>query len=241
MSLDLTQPPFLGAVRLMSDEPATVDVVSTGILDLDALLGIGGYPVGRIIEVFGPHLVTSRDIAYAAIGACQKAGGTAAYIDVAHAFDVPRSFAHGVDLGRMLLAQPDNGEQAIDIIEALIRSGAVSLLIVDAVSALVPLDALEYDDASPVGALPRMMSKAMRKLCTLAPRAGCTVVFLNTTHSRDLGYGPVATTDGGNALKYYASIRIEVKPINGWIGAKVVKNKFAPPFRSCLLPVLPPE
>ena len=216
-----------GAImRLGDDIPVNVEALSTGSLSLDLALGIGGVPKGRIVEIYGPEASGKTTLALHVVAAAQKAGGEAAYIDVEHALEPAYARALGVDIDSLLISQPDTGEQALDIAESLVRSSAVDVVVVDSV----------------VGALARLMSQAMRRLAGAISKNGCTVIFINQLRQKiGVMYGNPETTPGGLALKYYASVRIDVRRIetlksgNEMIGnrtrAKVIKNKCAPPFK----------
>ena len=233
-----------GAImRLGDDIPVNVEALSTGSLSLDLALGIGGVPKGRIIEIYGPEASGKTTLALHVVAAAQKAGGEAAYIDVEHALEPAYARALGVDIDSLLISQPDTGEQALDIAESLVRSGAIDVLVIDSVAALIPRVELEGEVGDTVvGALARLMSQAMRRLAGAISKNNCTVIFINQLRQKiGVMYGNPETTPGGLALKYYASVRIDVRRIetlkNGteMIGnrtrAKVVKNKVAPPFR----------
>jgi len=230
-------------MRLGDDIPVNVEALSTGSLSLDMALGIGGIPKGRIIEIYGPEASGKTTLALHAVASAQKAGGEAAYIDVEHALEPAYARALGVDIDSLLISQPDTGEQALDITESLVRSGAVDIVVVDSVAALIPRAELEGEVGDTVvGMLARLMSQAMRRLAGAISKNNCTVIFINQLRQKiGVMYGNPETTPGGLALKYYASVRIDVRRIetlkaNGeMIGnrtrAKVVKNKVAPPFR----------
>ena len=225
-------------MRLGDDISVNVEALSTGSLSLDLALGIGGVPRGRIVEIYGPEASGKTTLALHVVASAQKNGGDAAYIDVEHALE-----ALGVDIDSLLISQPDTGEQALDIAESLVRSGAIDVLVVDSVAALIPRVELEGEVGDTVvGALARLMSQAMRRLAGAISKNNCTVIFINQLRQKiGVMYGNPETTPGGLALKYYASVRIDVRRIetlkNGgeMIGnrtrAKVVKNKVAPPFR----------
>ena len=230
-------------MRLGDDISVNVEALSTGSLSLDLALGIGGVPRGRIVEIYGPEASGKTTLALHVVASAQKNGGDAAYIDVEHALEPAYARALGVDIDSLLISQPDTGEQALDIAESLVRSGAIDVLVVDSVAALIPRVELEGEVGDTVvGALARLMRQAMRRLAGANSNNNCTVIFINQRRQK-LGvmYGNPETTPGGLALKYYASVRIDVRRIetlkNGgeMIGnrtrAKVVKNKVAPPFR----------
>ena len=230
-------------MRLGDDIPVNVEALSTGSLSLDLALGIGGVPRGRIVEIYGPEASGKTTLALHVVASAQKNGGDAAYIDVEHALEPAYARALGVDIDSLLISQPDTGEQALDIAESLVRSGAIDVLVIDSVAALIPRVELEGEVGDTVvGALARLMSQAMRRLAGAISKNNCTVIFINQLRQKiGVMYGNPETTPGGLALKYYASVRIDVRRIetlkNGseMIGnrtrAKVVKNKVAPPFR----------
>ena len=230
-------------MRLGDDISVNVEALSTGSLSLDLALGIGGVPRGRIVEIYGPEASGKTTLALHVVASAQKNGGDAAYIDVEHALEPAYARALGVDIDSLLISQPDTGEQALDIAESLVRSGAIDVLVVDSVAALIPRVELEGEVGDTVvGALARLMSQAMRRLAGAISKNNCTVIFINPLRQKiGVMYGNPETTPGGLALKYYASVRIDVRRIetlkNGgeMIGnrtrAKVVKNKVAPPFR----------
>ena len=233
-----------GTVMRLGDRPEmNVEAIPTGSLALDAALGIGGVPKGRIVEIYGPEASGKTTLALHVVAAAQKAGGEAAYIDVEHALEPAYARALGVDIDSLLISQPDTGEQALDIAESLVRSSAVDVVVVDSVAALIPRIELEGEMGdSVVGALARLMSQAMRRLAGAISKNGCTVIFINQLRQKiGVMYGNPETTPGGLALKYYASVRIDVRRIetlksgNEMIGnrtrAKVIKNKCAPPFK----------
>ena len=225
------------------DAPAPVPTTPSGSLGLDLALGCGGYPRGRIIEIFGPEASGKTTLALHAMAEAQSAGGTVAFIDAEHALDPAYAGALGVRLRDLLLSQPDDGEQALELVEALVRSNAVDLVVVDSVAALVPRDEIEgaMGDTQ-MGLQARMMSKAMRKLTNVVSRCNTTLLFINQIRQKiGVTFGPSEVTTGGNALKYYASVRLDIRRIGAvkrgeeMIGnrtrVKVVKNKMAPPFR----------
>ncbi|MBR1658788.1 MAG: recombinase RecA [Oscillospiraceae bacterium] len=233
-----------GAImRLGEDIPVNVEAISTGSLALDLALGVGGVPKGRIIEIFGPESSGKTTLALHILASAQKAGGEVAFIDVEHALEPAYARALGVNIDELLISQPDTGEQALDITEALVRSGAVDVVIVDSVAALVPRSELEGEMGdSSVGVVARLMSQALRKLAGTISKTNCIVVFINQLREKiGVMYGNPETTPGGRALKYFSSVRIDVRRIetlkNGgeMIGnrtrAKIVKNKVAPPFK----------
>ncbi|UQA55251.1 recombinase RecA [Polyangium aurulentum] len=233
-----------GAIMSLGDEAAAdVRVIGTGCMALDQALGIGGYPRGRIIEIYGPESGGKTTLTLHAIREAQRAGGVAAFIDAEHAFDVNYARAVGVDTERLLVSQPDHGEQALEIAETLTRSGAVDVVVIDSVAALVPKSELEGDmgDAQ-MGAQARLMSQALRKLTAIAHKTDTSLIFINQLRQKiGVTFGNPETTTGGNALKFYASVRLDVRrigpvkvgdePIGSRTRVKVVKNKLAPPFR----------
>jgi recombination protein RecA len=240
-----------GTVMRLGERPAEkIEVVSSGCLSLDLALGVGGYAKGRLIEVFGPESSGKTTLALHAIAEVQSRGGTAAFIDAEHALDVTYARKLGVDTDALLLAQPDNGEQALEIAEALVRSGAVDILVVDSVAALVPQAEIEGSMGDQhMGLQARLMSQALRKLTGITARSGCTLFFINQVRQKiGVVFGNGEVTTGGNALKFYASVRIEIRRIGSvadgttQIGnrtkIKVVKNKLAPPFRQVEVDVL---
>ena len=233
-----------GAImRLGDDIPVNVESLSTGSLSLDIALGIGGVPKGRIVEIYGPEASGKTTLALHVVASAQKAGGEAAYIDVEHALEPAYARALGVDIDSLLISQPDTGEQALDIAESLVRSSAVDVVVIDSVAALIPRIELEGEMGdSVVGALARLMSQAMRRLAGCISKNGCTVIFINQLRQKiGVMYGNPETTPGGLALKYYASVRVDVRRVETlkvggeMIGnrtrAKIVKNKVAPPFK----------
>ena len=234
-----------GSVMKLGDaaEKMNVEVISTGCLQLDMALGVGGLPRGRIIEIYGPESSGKTTVALHVVAEAQKAGGTAAFIDAEHALDPVYAKALGVDTDNLLVSQPDSGEDALEITEALVRSGAIDVVVVDSVAALVPQQEIDGEmGASHVGLQARLMSQALRKLAGAIAKTNCIVIFINQLREKvGVVYGNPEVTPGGKALKYYASVRIDVRRTeslkNGGesygnhIKAKVVKNKVAPPFR----------
>lgn len=233
-----------GAVMKMGDVTAEdIACIPTGSLGLDLALGIGGYPKGRVIEIYGPESSGKTTLAIHAMAEAQKAGGIAAFIDAEHAFD--RFYAEnlGVDLDELIIAQPDSGEQALEIADNLIRSGAVDIIIIDSVAALTPKSEIEGEMGdSKMGLHARLMSQALRKLTASIAKTGCTCIFINQLREKiGVMFGNPETTTGGNALKFYASVRLDIRRstqlkdgdnvIGNRTRVKVVKNKVAPPFR----------
>src|SRR3954447_22068530 len=232
-----------GAImRLGTSEQVDVPVISTGSTSLDICLGVGGYPRGRIIEIFGPESSGKTTLTLHAIAECQKTGGIAAFIDAEHALDISYAKKLGVQPDTLLISQPDNGEQALEIVDTLVRSGAVDLIVVDSVAALVPQSEIEGDMGDPqMGMQARLMSQALRKLTPAAHKGNTTIMFINQLRQKiGVTFGNPETTTGGNALKFYASMRIDVRRIGqvkvgdelvgGRTRVKLAKNKMAPPF-----------
>ena len=237
-------------MRLGEREAVDVDAIPSGSLLLDEALGVGGYPKGRIIEIFGPESSGKTTLALHAIAECQKNGGRAAFIDAEHAIDPVYAKNLGVDINELILSQPDNGEQALEIVEMLANSGGVNLIIVDSVAALVPQAELdgEMGDSS-VGLQARLMSKAMRKIAGILNKKECAVIFINQLREKvGVMYGNPETTSGGRALKFYASIRIDIRRteaikqgadiIGNTCRVKIVKNKVSPPFKQCEIDII---
>ena len=235
-----------GAIMRLGETPeVAMNVVSSGALSLDLALGIGGYPRGRIVEVYGPESSGKTTLTLHAIAEAQKAGGNCAFVDVEHALDPKYAKNIGVNTDTLLVSQPDFGEQALEITETLVRSGAVDLIVVDSVAALVPKSEIEGDMGdSQMGVQARLMSQALRKLTGIVSKSNCVVIFVNQIREKiGVMFGSPETTPGGNALKFYCSIRIEVrraaqikkaeKIIGNRVRCKIVKNKVAPPFRTC--------
>ena len=233
-----------GAIMKLGDEHIEdVDVIPTGSIGLNYALGVGGFPRGRIIEIFGPESSGKTTLAIHAIAEAQKAGGIAAIIDAEHAFDRFYAEKLGVDVNNLLIAQPDNGEQALEIAEQLIRSSAIDILVVDSVAALTPKSEIDGDMGDKnVGVQARLMSQAMRKLTGTISRTNTCCIFINQLREKiGVMFGPSETTTGGNALKFYASVRVDIRPstsikdgddvLGRLTKVKVVKNKVAPPFR----------
>ena len=230
-------------IKMGGDPQMNVSAISTGSLTLDLALGIGGLPRGRIIEIYGPESSGKTTVALHAIAEAQKAGGEAAFIDAEHALDPVYAKALGVNIDDLLVSQPDSGEQALEICEALVRSGAIDIVVIDSVAALVPQQEIEGDmGASHVGLQARLMSQALRKLSGTIAKTNCIVIFINQLREKvGVVYGNPETTTGGRALKFYASVRIDIRKAemlkNGTeaygnrVKCKVVKNKVAPPFK----------
>ena len=233
-----------GSIMRMGDENIeNVEVIPTGSIGLNAALGVGGYPKGRIIEIFGPESSGKTTLAIHAIAEAQKAGGIAAFIDAEHAFDRFYAQKLGVDINNLYISQPDNGEQALEIADQLIRSSAIDIIVIDSVAALTPKKEIEGDMGdSAVGLHARLMSQALRKLTATIAKTNTTCIFINQLREKiGIMFGNPETTTGGNALKFYASVRLDIRRITSLkdgdqvvgnqVRVKVVKNKVAPPFR----------
>jgi len=242
-----------GAVMKLGDRKVVhVESIPTGSLGLDIALGINGLPRGRVVEIYGPESSGKTTLAIHAIAECQKQGGIAAFIDAEHAFDKTYAEALGVDTENLLISQPDNGEQALEITEHLIRSGAIDIIVIDSVAALTPRSEIEGEMGdSKMGLQARLMSQALRKLTATIGRTGCCCVFINQLREKiGVMFGNPETTTGGNALKFYSSIRLDIRRsgsaikdkegnvVGNPVKVKVVKNKLAPPFRVTLFDIM---
>ena len=235
-----------GSIMKLGDRPdESLEVIPTGSIALDAALGVGGFPKGRVIEIYGPESSGKTTLAIHVIAEAQKQGGIAAFIDAEHAFDAAYAKKLGVDIENLLVSQPDNGEQALEIADNMIRSGAIDIIVIDSVAALTPKAEIDGEMGdSKMGLQARLMSQAMRKLTATISKTGCCCIFINQLREK-LGvmFGNPETTTGGNALKFYASVRIDIRRtqaikdgdqnIGNRVKVKVVKNKVAPPFRVC--------
>ena len=232
-------------MRLGEENIEKIDCIPTGSIGLNAALGIGGYPKGRIIEIYGPESSGKTTLALHAIAECQKEGGIAAFIDAEHAFDRFYASKLGVDINNLLISQPDNGEQALEIADQLISSAAVGIIVIDSVAALTPKAEIEGDMGdNKVGLQARLMSQALRKLTATISKTKTTCIFINQLREKiGVMFGNPETTTGGNALKFYSSVRIDIRKkeaikngdevIGNTVKVKIVKNKVAPPFRKC--------
>lgn len=240
-----------GTVMKLGDRPKVdVNVIPSGSLLIDKALGVGGYPRGRIIEIFGPESSGKTTLALHAIAECQKLGGQAAFVDAEHAIDPNYARNLGVNIDNLILSQPDSGEQALSIVEMLANSDAFDMIVVDSVAALVPECELEGEmNDQTVGAQARLMSKALRKITAILNHHECTVIFINQLREKvGVMYGNPETTTGGRALKFYASVRIDIRRteaikngsdvIGNSVNVKIVKNKVAPPFKNCKVDII---
>lgn len=249
--LDIEKQFGKGAVMKLGDnEHREIDVIPSGCLSLDIALGIGGYPKGRIIEIYGPESSGKTTFALHAIAEAQKLGGRAAFIDAEHSLDPQYASKLGVNINELLLSQPDNGEQALEICEALVRSGAISIVVIDSVAALVPQAEIEGEMGdSHVGLQARLMSQALRKLAAVINKTNTIAIFINQLREKvGVMFGNPETTPGGRALKFYSSIRLDIRRMEqikdgtnitgNKTSVKIVKNKMAPPFKNCVVDIM---
>lgn len=233
-----------GSVMKLGDNPVEpIETISSGSIGLDLALGVGGYPRGRIVEIYGPESSGKTTLAIHAIAEAQKAGGIAAFVDAEHAFDINYAQKLGVDIENLLVSQPDHGEQALEITDALIRSGAVDVIVIDSVAALTPRSEIEGEMGdSQMGLQARLMSQALRKLTANISKTNCLCIFINQLREKiGVMFGNPETTTGGNALKFYSTVRVDIRRVSqikegekylgNRVRAKVVKNKVAPPFK----------
>jgi len=240
-----------GAVIKMGEIPhLDIPVVTTGILSIDVSLGVGGIPKGRIVEVYGPESSGKTTLALHVVAECQKLGGTAGYVDAEHALDPVYAKKLGVNIDELYISQPDDGEQALEIAEAMVRSAAIDIVVVDSVAALVPRSEIEGDmGQSSVGVQARLMSQALRKLTGITHKTNCIVIFINQLRDKiGVSYGSPETTTGGRALKFYSSIRVDIRraeaikvgeqTVGNRTKIKITKNKVAPPFRNCEVDIM---